>query len=292
MKRIMNIIVLLLCVGILLSIFGCAGREEEKTKKTQDGYGAVGYTGIEFASDSEKEQWRAPLVKLLSGLCANGKTVILDPEATDPELRAEYVPGGVEIALMDLDLDGTPEVLEGYFGGSSGVYSYEVYDLNSGKNIGHIFGSSWCVYMNRESGELTVISDYSFRGGWSYTSRRINKLSIDKKSDKVVSTQYLCASHNFEMVKVEPTKEQLESGFTEAYDEVCTVEYYVNGESSYFEKYYLEYDKFNEDHIRISETQGKPILWDDVATRDLPQPQKAEKMADALLSSGQGFIKQ
>ena len=54
--------------------------------------------------------------------------------------------------------------------------------------------------------------------------------------------------------------------------------------------YYSAMNEFLTTHVLIPETRISSIVWDDVSSDEEAQEIRAEKMADALLSSDQKFI--
>ncbi len=228
---------------------------------------------IVFADDATKETWREPLVKLIAN---QGYTVrnidgdIIGYECPDPSQPS--IESGYGYGLLDIDIDGTPELIIQELGGSGGS-SYSVYDIYTGERLCTINGggASWCVYLNTESGELEMIGQYIWHHGYSHPNLYIEKAEkvFDESSSKhkMTTSRYLSASY---------------SGSNSADTRAYCFNFKINENDTTISEYFNEYDRFMETHIRIAET-GKIDF-------DANYSKTPEEIVDMLLSSEQKFI--
>jgi hypothetical protein len=99
------------------------------------------------------------------------------------------------------------------------------------------------------------------------------------------------AYYTIDAVEVDLTPEDIEHGVDSAFDEIYTnVDFYVNSDKSSISKYFEAQDNFIENYVRISETAIQLIYWSDVTNSDDDAATRAEKMAQALISSSQKFV--
>lgn len=268
-------------------------KSDEATEKVKYIY-QMQYVDLAFVPDEQKNEWKSALVSLLN----NEKTPVYEKgEGLDgysylyPD-RPCIEPGD-QLALFDVNTDGTPELLVNVGGGSAGNTFYYVYDLMSGKKIGTLDGgwsNSWCIYFDRTTGRFASIGQFEWRDGWAGKIRFVNKATIpgamSESNDRLREENLLCAYYTIDKVPVRTTDGEDDQ------EEIYTgVLFWVNGESATIEEYFYAQDRLTEDLIRIAETGIRLIDWDDVVGRDEEVAVKAEKMADALLSSGQKFVK-
>lgn len=114
---------------------------------------------VNFLIQGAKEEWRKPLVELLSKMDTHGSYIETKPEEEYQGDRYDYFPEGYGVALFDFNLDGIPEVIEMYPGGSGGLSGGTIFDLYSGTELGWISGNEgdWSVYYNTETLHYEVI---------------------------------------------------------------------------------------------------------------------------------------
>ena len=313
-----NLWALLLLIGVIFTFVGCqnGNREaapdsvesrdisesESETREESEPKETVIYRlqneRVTYLSNEKKEAWREPLIAILSKMHPGGYYEEVDPEAEDPDMRYEYIPGGYAIALMDFNADGVPEVVEAYSGGSAGNTYYEIFDLYSGEPIGSLNGGGvdeWCVYYHTSYGSYETVGQYEWRIGWAGRTRFITKATVGERLDgdgkAILEREYLCVEYSIDMMEVELTPEQIEAGVHASYEEIYpATEYFVNGDRSYFDEYYTEYDAFVKSCIRLPETAMTRFTWDSVSDEEEAQSIRALKMAEALLTSNQMFI--
>ncbi len=252
----------------------------------------VAYKDIEFASETTKESWREPLLKLFRNEATRGRGEewgewgeYVFPYPDQPGL----IPGWY-IGLFDINVDGVPELLIDMGGGSAGNSFYEVYDIQSGENIGSLDGGqedSWCVYLDTNMGDFEAIGQFEWRCGWAGKERFINKADITHTLDGiekyVYETTYLRADYRIDAAAVDLTQEEIENGIHGAWEEIYTgVSFRVNGSDASIESYFGEFDCFMQTYIRIPETALKLIHRSDYST--------PEEIVEALLSTTQQYI--
>ena len=214
----------------------------------------------EFISQEEKNSWKSKLTTVLSKLDIN------DPENS--------IYGSFAVGLMDINFDNVPEVLVAYAGGSMGNVFIEIYDLISGEETA-VFDAAhyegWdniflCVY--EKDGERFILSEGSLRFPefeWVKSVFVVTDIDIDN------GLKYLKA----------------EELLSEAVDDDIDFYSYKNQEVEKSE-YEDHYQQFLKDYKKIEETQIQLIKWSQLESDS--DDGIFEKMADALINSGQEFI--
>ena len=258
------------------------------------------YVDFEFVPDEQKSEWKSALVSLLN----NEKTPVYEKGGGLDGYSYLYpdrpcIENGYQLALFDINTDGTPELLVNAGGGSVGNAFYYVYDIMSGEEIGTLNGGhsdSWCIYFNRSTGKFESIGQFEWRNGWMGKIRLVNKAIITdamgRSGDYLHETNLMCAYYMIGAVETELTDEETGLGYQNDWSEVYNgVRFWVNEDSATIEAYFKAQDNFTENYIRIAETGIQLIDWHDVVNDDDSVAVKAEKMADALVSSGQKFVK-
>ena len=254
---------------------------------------------VTFVSEEDREAWRTPLTKLLSNKAT--------PYWEDGSFKGYHylypdqpcIENGYQLGLFDLDANGIPELLVNLGGGSAGNAFYYVYDILTGEELGSLnggFDGSWCVYFDSRAGGYETVGQFEWRMGWNGKERFVKKatlsdtLSSGKKT--VYETPWLFAYYEIDAVRMELSQEDIEAGIDQAWGEICNkVLFYVNGSQADMDEYFFEYDRFVSDYIRIPETALQLVDWDDVCEKDEEQSVRARKMADALLSCEQEFLR-
>ena len=201
--------------------------------------------------------------------------------------------------MFDINVDGTPELLVNAGGGSAGNAFYYVYDIISGEEIGTLEGghnNSWCNYFNQLTGQFEAIGQFEWRSGWMGKIRFVNKATITNtmawNDTYLHETSLMCAYYDIDAAEVELTDEEVDAGIHSSWEEIYPgVRFWVNGDSASIETYFDAQDEFTENYIRITETGIQLIDWDDVTSEEDSVAVKMEKMAEALISSEQAFIK-
>ena len=277
MKRIVKSIIAASLAAGLLASSACTDEKRE--------YTSVGGENIYFANETETEKWRAPLEKLLSntvGLQFEDE-ITAEPLPNDPPYPDRpSIEKGYGCALFDLTCDGTPELLVDLGGGSSGNAPYIVYDIYTGESLGELdsgSGGSICCYYSGEKGGIKTVNKYSLRMGWS--GKLFFTSFIEPMEGGFAEKMYLESEYEMEMKNIGENEVTL----------VCkSMVCKVWGEEAEAENYLFERESFDENYVRIPETEVRCVSWYDVASDgDTPEDQ-GRKMADALLSTGQRFI--
>lgn len=301
-----------LLLALTLGAFGCGERsgakqeclptpgqteqtEQEKIKyvyKTQ-------YVDFAFITDVQKEAWRPLLVSLLN----NKKTEIYEKgdglsgfEVLYPD--RPYIENGLHLGLFDFNTDGTPELLVNLGGGSACNAFYYVYDITTGQEIGALdggFEDSWCIYFNRKTGEYEAIGQFEWRSGWMGKERFVHKATISDtmgmQKNYLHQSSWMYAYYEIDAVRVPVNEEDSEQGIEEAWDEIYTgVSFSVNGDRASIREYFDAQDDLTQNYVRIAETGICLVGWNEVTNEDDDVAERAEKIADALLSSKQKYV--
>lgn len=279
MKRnVIKPVVALLLAALSLLLPACASGARE--------YTVINGSKIEFASEAETEKWRAPLEKLLSNTVGmefyddvKGEFVREEP----PHPERPSIERGYGCALYDLNFDGTPELLVNIGGGSAGNIPYEVYDIYTGENVGRLESSPddcVCSYYSVAEGEVTVVNQSYWRNGWSAKTFFTSFIKPDGKGG-FEEKNYLRSYYEMQLENVEEDKFSI----------ICTGMYCsIWGKTVEPEVYLGECEDFEKNYVRISETGLKYVAWYEVKEEGDTPDERGEKMAAALLSSGQKFI--
>lgn len=289
----------------MLPFVGCSSNndntfssENNKTIEPSKADCIINGRELYFVDEETKNEWKEPLAKLLSNVLIpygeHGE--ILGYKATmDP--KAPVIPQCYECGLLDITMDGVPELLVhpfGYFG-SSGTATYFVYNIYSGQKLGEIDGGngqSWCFYYNTDYDSVDLIGQYWLRGGWAWRDRYITEVYYDDSIMECFEAQQFRTSHEItgeqtDIVDEDPDDMFYTATWVESYPSTT---YYVNRQEVYLDDYYAEYNHFVKTCIRIPETDLILISWDDVSDDDDDYATKGAKMAEALVTSEQEFI--
>lgn len=222
---------------------------------------------ITFIPQSEKDTYKEKLTAVLSAA-----------------KKSSYVSGlgsfsAFGAGLMDINFDNVPEVLVAYPGGSMGNVFIEVYDLETGEeictyNMAH-YNSPYNIYMcvAEHTGGYVILTEGSYRDGPELGWIKLVGVLYEELSSDDISGK---------------------TWFAEAESEKVSY-YQYNGENVSKEEYERQFGKFTMEYDKIEETQIVIVKWSDVGF-DYEQSDGsdidfyAEKLAEALLGSGQEFI--
>lgn len=277
MKKYVKLICALLAALECLLIVACS-KGETKGDAIERGVYRINGENLYFAPTEEIEALREPLVSLLSN---RSEIVYRDDGGYDeviPDPSKSSVTHCYACGLFDVTADGIPELLIHPFGyeGSSGAVDYYVYDIKTGEKITEISSGrgSLCLYFDTERNMLTMVENSMTQGGnySKYTNFTIS--TFDSEKGRYATELSLFARYELDA----PTQYQ------------NTVEYEINGSPAAWNDYDALYDNFYMNYVRIPETELNLIYWSDVSSSEDSLGVSAEKMAEALLSSGQKFI--
>lgn len=148
-------------------------------------------------------------------------------------------------------------------------------------------------YYNTEYDDLDLVGQYWLRGGWEWRDRYITEVFYVESVMECFEVQRFHTSHEItgeqtDIVDEDPDDMFYTATWVESYPSTT---YYVNRQESYLDDYYAEYNQFVMTRIRIMETELILFRWDDVSNDEDDYAVKGAKMAEALISSKQEFIK-
>lgn len=237
----------------------------------------------EYIDESEKEKWREPLIMLLE----NMKSPKFEKMICDiPYPGRPAIEHGYSASLMDINLDGVPELFIDVGGGSAQNRFYYVYDLLTGKELGTLNGGyndTWCVYFNRQSGSYEVLSHFEWRIGWMGKSRFVSSCEITtdpETCEDILVEHYLMSAH-YSISTNDPDDFEDKLAFD-------SISFYVDGTLSYIDEYFEAQDEFNKNYVRLFETSMVTVHIEDLPKDD---KSKEEITADNLLNTSQIFIR-
>ena len=256
---------------------------------------------VVYVSQSEREEWREGIERLLSNVLTPVYVTggeLMGYVAPHPD-RPALEPGCCAVALFDIDLDGTPEILGQVNGGSSGSGYYYAHDLVSGEYIGTLHGGgdgSWAVYFDREGGDLEVMCEYSLRFGWPSQRYSVSRATLAQnvfgRDKEVYESSYLSVEYEEISIQRELSEEERQEGVSVSYDTAYTaLSFGVNGERVGPDEYYREYGYFADNYLRVDGSGIQSLSWIDVAGEAEDADERARLMADALIGSTQKFVK-
>lgn len=230
---------------------------------------------VEFVSDKTKESWREPLEKFLA------KLIPWNWDSGEDIDRVNTYNCSYAIALMDINLDGTPELIMATPGGSACNINYAAFDLYTEEmllDFGGGYGEVWENVYDIENDTIKVIGKFGMQMGADYQMQFLTQIAYD--TEKQEYEQY--ERFGFFYYSVNPMDPE---------NWYIGTDYRMNGEPVDVSDYVSAYNDYVNSHVHIVNTVMKLIDWDEVATKEDSAEQRAKAMADALLSSGQEFIK-
>ena len=263
-----KLLALFLCLLVAISLVACkdtspetenekphqstekANTEEEVEEEETEEATTEEELPYSFISSQKRALWKEKIISVIS--------------ANDCYEESSF--GCFGMALMDIDLDGTPEVISASSGGTMGNVCLGVYDLETGEKV-HLFGDTphyrdWdnvylCVAQNND-GSYFVANQGSIRVGleWYMMSSVLN----DQFKFNVVLDEVILADSNSI--------------------------YYSDGKEITKAEYEEQINEFV--GRCIPETEMKIIHWDSLAAEN--ESQAISLMADALINSEQQFI--
>ena len=180
--------------------------------------------------------------------------------------------GSYAVGLMDVTLDGVPEIFLAYRGGSMGNRPFQIYDLRSAQKLGYYDGSvGGGIYPVKSSdGEVIWLSEGCFR------DPDLGILDFLVRILPEFGERYLAADALFH--KAENRKDGKEAFYS------------VGNENKTLSKaeYYEEYGKFRDSHRRIPFAEMKLVEWNSIEAES--KQEIASEMAEALLEGYVGVV--
>lgn len=170
------------------------------------------------------------------------------------------------MALMDMNLDGTPELIAASSGGSMGNVCLEVYDLESGERL--------CIL-----GDTPHYNDWDNVYLCVHRDNEGNYFIVNEGALRVGLDRYMITSSLNDQLKFDTIFEEVKSSDDD-------IQYYCDGKE--VNKAEFEKQKAQLKNYEISETQMKIIYWEDIGTET--ESAAISAMADALVGSHQQFI--
>jgi len=258
-----KLLVFVLVFTVALSAFGCS-RPNEEGNVTSGSHEGDNTEPFKYVSMQEKSEWREPLIARIRALIAS---------------EDEHGPRNIGIGIIDVDLDGTPEVAYSTPGGTAGNTFFALYDLESGEMVGY-FSPGW--YGDKELGELalyldTVVGRYTYVGicnyrcGWQEKYTEI--YTISEGDGTLRYTQKSLFEEHF--IYNDPGKSQ------------TYAEHYIGDELVTYDDYMPKCEAFLQRLMKIEGSDFIHIEWDSLSG----DGDAAEEMADALINSTQVFVK-
>ena len=284
MKRLIS--VFFICL-MIFSLTAC--KKTPKASKEKNSYPSENDTM--YVTDSQKAEWYAPLVKLISNqeeAYGNPADVILGYKPPPPDEPS--IASGYRMGLFDVDLNGVPELMLDLGGGSAGNSYYYVYDIFSGERIGVVNGGgneAWALYYDVKNEYYKNIGRYDWRVGDSGSVHYITTVCYNEEEKGYCEKYLFCSSYAYD-------KKQMldENGEPNGMDlELADVSFSVDGEPEDFQEYHYALTEFYQEHSLVPHTGIKLFTWRDVSDNTDTYQARAEKMANRLLySSGQKFL--
>ena len=251
-----KLLAILLCFVFVCSFAACDNwsihNASESTQDSTEAPSTEEELPYSFISMQERLSWKDKIVTVMSN-----NDLYDDYEV----LRHNFF----GMALMDINFDGTPELIAVYAGGSMGNVFLISYDLESGEET-CIFSSTphyldsnnifHCVHRDNE-GNYIMAFEGSLRAGlesYFMVGELNDELIYDCMFEVVISNgnnRYLCGENEVDKTEYEKQVDQFRSGY-------------------------------------IEETQIKIVYWDSIDGKD--KSEMLSLMADALINSEQQFI--
>lgn len=230
---------LILCLVFLFSLVACHTAGDETSSDI-------------FVSDRERSSWKDKIITVLSDMNCYEKK--------------DY--GCKGVGLMDLNFDGTPELIVVYQGGSMGNVFLEAYDLTDGEEVcawietphyEDVYAVYFCTY-SHDNGEYILVNKGSLRDGaewYELTSKVTESLDLEtifrETQSSFEDTRYYCGVNEVRPAEYEKQQEQFYNEYTE-----------------------------------IKETQIQLVYWSEIEADT--ESKALSQMAKALIDSDQQFI--
>ena len=270
---------LVLWLALILAFSSCSSGSADGVADSITIFADGQENQVVFVSQKEMKAWKKPLKNFLSDI---------DME-NEPSLYA--------MALLDVNCDGIPEVLKVFSGGSAGNVGFVIFDLYSGDEMDYFqggwYGNSkegdWMTYLNAGERTLSVIGQYNQRYGAPESTQFTVRLSLPSEPD--ADGKFICDQT---IATVTEYIRQVSGGTDQngypVTDFIKAVAYIFRGEE-------VQEDDFNDrmhalwqDNVRVPGTEPIIVRWS--ACPGDTQAERAAQMAEALLTTGQRFVKE
>lgn len=222
-----------------------------------------------FISQREQNTWKENLAALLYSV--QHKEMQISSEITSMSLAS------VSVGLMDINFDNVPEVFFAYQGGSMGNIPIDIYDLKSGKKLGHYEasrspdGDSICLYVAESNDGFIILSEGTIRVPDYQHMKTLSVLDTKFDSNGKLSEHTM---------------------FAQTFGDNTTY-YEYNKEIVTREVYNAKYKEFFNSYSKIEGTQIVMITWEYIGfdLDEFPNLEfYANRLANALLDSKQKFV--
>ena len=268
--KFMSIIALLLIACVWFT--GCGNKKDDDKELGL----MIGGKSFYYLSDDKLASYKETVTKLLENERPSEYDVDFDGNTTPPYSDRPSIEEGYSCALFDVTGDGVPELFVSLIGfsGSSGNATYNIYDIISGKLLGSIscaMDSTLCVYYNTETDAFFRVDNFWLQGGIDCQMGYITTLEYDSVKDEYFYKPYLNIIHD-----ISP--------------EIVKTEFYSGDKQLTQGAYYTKLEYLTQNCIRLPETEIQIFYWSDIAESTDDNATRAQKMADALFSSGQRFL--
>lgn len=250
-----KLLAMFICLVLVMSVASCDKENADLSKGNAQESSTEDKTPYSFISEQERLSWKNKIAAVISS----------------HDLYSDYEVLGhnfLGMALMDLNLDNTPELIAAYAGGSMGNVCVIAYDLETAEKLCSLGATPHykdphnvylCVHRNNE-GEYLIVNEGALRGGLEW---------------------YTITSSLNDQFELDALFKELESSDDD-------IRYYYDGN----EVDKAEFDdlkaQFKSDYKEIKETQIKIVYWEDIDTST--EEGAIFAMADALVNSEQQFI--
>lgn len=216
-----KLLAIFLCLLITVSVVACNKKdtsqnpnEDKKDTSSTKENSADENVPYAFISKQERSSWKDKIINVLS---AN-------------EYYEHIEIGCLGVALMDLNLDNTPELIVAYAGGSMGNICVIAHDLETGEEL-CVLGETphyqdWdniylCVHRDNE-GNYLIANEGSLRNGlewYTITSSLNNQFKFDTLFEEVKTSddnsRYYCKGNEVEKTEFEKQKNQFKNDYKE-----------------------------------------------------------------------------